>query len=200
MTAGCPARRVDSPNFDARPTGEAVSLIVVHAISLPPRQFGGDAIERLFTNTLDPDAHAYFANHRCLARLGAFPHPPRRRVAAVRQLRAARLACRRVRVERPSALQRFFVGHGFEGCDDLPFEELQYLRLGELIAELCAHYPIAALAGYSDIAPGRKTDPGPFFGGGSAGARSFKQKRSHSWQRVRKAKPERRTRRRQKRS
>lgn len=175
------ARRVDSPNFDARPTGEAVSLIVVHAISLPPRQFGGDAIERLFTNTLDPDAHAYFATIDAL-RVSA--HFLIRRDGELLQFVSCAQRAWHAGVSEWNGRPRcndFSLGIELEGCDDLPFEELQYLRLGELIAELCAHYPIAALAGHSDIAPGRKTDPGPFFDWRRIGGRAIVQTEKESF-------------------
>ena len=157
------ARRVDSPNFDARPDGETVSLIVVHAISLPPREFGGDAIERLFTNTLDPDAHPYFAT---ISALRVSAHFLIRRDGELLQFVSCARRAWHAGVSAWNGRPRcndFSLGIELEGCDDLPFEELQYRRLAELIAVLRAHYPLSALAGHSDIAPGRKTDPGPFF-------------------------------------
>ena len=169
------ARRVESPNYDARPSGDAVSLIVVHAISLPPRQFGGDAIERLFTNTLDPDAHVYFAT---ISALRVSAHFLIRRDGELLQFVSCAQRAWHAGVSEWNGRARcndFSLGIELEGCDDLPFEELQYLRLGELIAVLRAYYPIAALAGHSDIAPGRKTDPGPFFDWRRIGGRTIVQ-------------------------
>ena len=157
------ARRVDSPNFDARPTGETVSLVVVHAISLPPREFGGDAIERLFTNTLDPGAHPYFAT---ISALRVSAHFLIRRDGELLQFVSCARRAWHAGVSQWNGRTRcndFSLGIELEGCDDLPFEELQYRRLADVVGVLRAHYPIAALAGHSDIAPGRKTDPGPFF-------------------------------------
>ena len=156
-------RRVPSPNCDERPDGEAVSLIVIHAISLPPSQFGSDDIERLFTNALDPDAHPYFANIHSL-RVSA--HFLIRRdgeviqfVSCDRRAWHAGVSCWQGR----QGCNDFSIGIELEGCDDLPFEDMQYERLIGLVERICAHYPIAALAGHADIAPERKTDPGPCF-------------------------------------
>lgn len=167
------ARRVESPNFDARPAGEVASLVVVHAISLPPREFGSDAIERLFTNTLDPDAHPYFATINAL-RVSA--HFLIRRDGELVQFVSCAQRAWHAGVSEWNGRARcndFSLGIELEGCDDLPFEELQYRRLGELVAVLRAYYPIAALAGHSDIAPGRKTDPGPFFDWRRIGGRTI---------------------------
>lgn len=157
------ARRIDSPNCDDRPAGETISLIVVHAISLPPGRFGSDDIARLFTNTLDPNADPYFfaissvrvSAHFLIRRDGAllqFVSCNKRAWHAGRSCWNSRERC-----------NDFSLGIELEGCDELPFDERQYLRLLELIESLRASYPIEAVVGHSDIAPGRKTDPGPFF-------------------------------------
>ena len=165
MTAGWleGVRRVPSPNCDDRPDGQAVSLIVIHAISLPPSQFGSDDIELLFTNALDPDAHPYFAGIHSL-RVSA--HFLIRRdgeviqfVSCDRRAWHAGVSCWQGR----QGCNDFSIGIELEGCDDLPFEDIQYDRLIGLVERICAHYPIAALAGHADIAPERKTDPGPCF-------------------------------------
>ena len=157
------ARYVASPNFDARPAGEAPTLIVVHAISLPPDQFGGPGVEQLFTNTLDPAAHPYYATIHPL-RVSA--HFFIRRDGELIQFvstdaRAwhAGVSCWRGRAR----CNDFSIGIELEGCDTLPFEAAQYRRLAELVAWLRLRYPIADIAGHSDVAPGRKTDPGPCF-------------------------------------
>ncbi|THF57687.1 1,6-anhydro-N-acetylmuramyl-L-alanine amidase AmpD [Pseudothauera rhizosphaerae] len=156
-------RRVPSPNFDARPPGTAVELVVVHAISLPPDCFGGPGIEQLFTNCLDPAAHPYYAAIHAL-RVSA--HFLIRRDGEVTQFvsvdeRAwhAGASCWQGR----ERCNDFSVGIELEGCDSLPFEAVQYRRLADLIASLKAAYPIREVTGHEHIAPGRKTDPGPCF-------------------------------------
>lgn len=157
------ARRIESPNFDERPAGEAVSLIVVHAISLPPSQFGSADIVRLFTNTLDPDAHPYFAQ---ISSLRVSAHFLIRRNGELIQFVSCRqrawhagLSCWQGR----ERCNDFSLGIELEGCDETAFEEAQYARLTELIVTLRSQYPIDAIVGHSDIAPGRKSDPGPCF-------------------------------------
>lgn len=160
------ARQVPSPNCDERPAGTRVELIVVHAISLPPEQFGGPEIEQLFTNTLDPDAHPYFAGIRDLrvsshfvirrdGELIQFVPCDKRAWHAGRSTWRGRERC-----------NDFSVGIELEGSDCQPFEAAQYRVLAALIARLCERYPVspsAGIVGHSDIAPGRKTDPGPHF-------------------------------------
>lgn len=157
---------VFSPNCDTRPAGSTVCLVVVHAISLPPNRFGGDSVERLFTNTLDPDAHPFFREvhhlrvsaHYFIRRngelIGFVPPEMRAWHAGVSSWRG-RERC-----------NDFSVGIELEGCDILPFEPIQYEVLAKLIVSLCDCFPISGVAGHSDIAPGRKTDPGPMFAWG----------------------------------
>jgi len=157
------ARRVASPNFDERPAGGAISLVVVHAISLPPGQFGGDAIERLFTNTLAADAHPYFA---AIAGVRVSAHFLIRRDGEVLQFVSCLARAWHAGVSSWQGVERcndFSIGVELEGCDDLPFSDAQYAALVDLIASLRATCPIKAVVGHSDIAPGRKTDPGPHF-------------------------------------
>lgn len=156
-------RRVRSPNFDARPGGELPTLIIIHAISLPPDQFGGAGVEQLFTNTLDPAEHPYYATIHAL-RVSA--HFFIRRDGELIQFvstddRAwhAGLSC----WEGRERCNDFSIGVELEGCDTLPFEAVQYERLADLVRVLRGRYPITAIAGHSDVAPGRKTDPGPCF-------------------------------------
>ena len=155
-----------SPNFDARPDPADISLLVVHAISLPPGQFGGRWIDRLFTNTLDPGAHPYFvkiheltvSSHLCIFRGGAVKQYvafDRRAWHAGESMFEAR---RRV--------NDFSIGVELEGCDDKAFAPIQYRRLAEIAGALMRAYPAitpSRIVGHSDIAPGRKTDPGPRF-------------------------------------
>lgn len=157
------AKRGESPNRDERPAGETPSLIVVHAISLPPDQFGGCGVEQLFTNCLDPAEHPYYAT---IHELRVSAHFFIRRDGEVIQFVSADdrawhagLSC----WEGRERCNDFSVGIELEGCDTVPFEPVQYERLAGLVKALCEHYPITAIAGHSDVAPGRKTDPGPCF-------------------------------------
>jgi N-acetyl-anhydromuramoyl-L-alanine amidase len=156
-------RQVPSPNCDARPAGVAIELIVIHNISLPPGEFGGDAVERLFTNTLDCDSHPYYGGlrgvrvsaHFLLRRDGS----PTQFVACGRRAWHAGESSWRGR----TACNDFSIGIELEGSDELPFAEAQYAALKDLLSALKARYPIAGIAGHCDIAPSRKTDPGPHF-------------------------------------
>lgn len=157
------ARRIPSPNFDERPDGEVPSLIVVHAISLPPDQFGGPGVEQLFTNTLDPDEHPYYATI-CHLRVSA--HFFIRRDGELIQFVSADARAWHAGVSSWDGRERcndFSIGIELEGCDSLPFAPEQYRRLAGLLEILQANYPIRAVVGHADIAPGRKTDPGPCF-------------------------------------
>jgi N-acetyl-anhydromuramoyl-L-alanine amidase len=160
------ARQVVSPNCDARPAGVEADLIVVHGISLPPGDFGGPWIERLFTNSLPLDEHPYFAeigamrvsSHLAVARDGGVTQFVRftdRAWHAGQSSYNGRDAC-----------NDFSIGVELEGVDTVPYEAAQYQALAEIVAALCQAYPRLAperLVGHSDIAPGRKTDPGPAF-------------------------------------
>lgn len=158
------ARRIDSPNCDDRPQGEAATLLVVHNISLPPNEFGGLGVIELFTNRLDPAAHPYYASiqelrvsaHFFIRRDGEliqFVSCSKRAWHAGASCWAGRERC-----------NDFSIGVELEGTDDLPFTEAQYARLAELARALRETYPsLRNVAGHSDIAPGRKTDPGPHF-------------------------------------
>jgi len=160
------AAQVASPNCDARPAGIEADLIVVHGISLPPGEFGGPWIGRLFTNTLPADAHPYFADV-CTLRVSS--HLVVYRDGAVTQY--VRFAERAWHAGRSSfngrtACNDFSIGIELEGTDTLPYEDAQYRVLAKIVAALCAAYPTLStdrLVGHSDIAPGRKTDPGPAF-------------------------------------
>ena len=162
-TTARPDRVVRSPNHDARPRGAKITLLVIHSISLPPGRFGGDAIERLFTNRLDPSAHPYF---RRLAGLKVSSHFLIRRngelaqfVPVKRRAWHAGLSCWRGR----SRCNDFSIGVELEGTDDGPFTRAQYARLARLIRRLKTTLPLREIAAHSDVAPGRKTDPGPGF-------------------------------------
>lgn len=157
------AQRIDSPNEGPRPAGEAVTLAVVHSISLPPGQYGGDAIERLFTNRLDWDAHPYFQQirgaqvsaHFVIRRDGAplqFVSCDRRAWHAGRSSWRGRANC-----------NDFSIGIELEGLEGETFEDGQMRTLAALLQALRLRYPIADVAGHEHVAPDRKIDPGPGF-------------------------------------
>lgn len=155
-----------SPNCDARPAEMEIDGIVIHNISLPPSVFGADFITDLFLNQLDPSAHPYFVE---IAALEVSAHVLIKRDGSVLQYvpfeqRAwhAGKSCWDGRV----GCNDFTIGIELEGCDDQPFEIEQYTQLIAVIKALLVAYPSLSterITGHSDIAPGRKTDPGPFF-------------------------------------
>ncbi|WP_006787270.1 1,6-anhydro-N-acetylmuramyl-L-alanine amidase AmpD [Thiorhodospira sibirica] len=159
-------RFLPSPNINARPSGMVPELLVIHAISLPPGEFGGPWIDQLFCNTLDAGAHAFFAQ---LQGLKVSAHALIRRDGEVVQyvpfhLRAwhAGISCYQGREN----CNDFSIGIELEGCDHCAFEPIQYAVLNALIDALVIAYPRLnreRIVGHSDIAPGRKTDPGPYF-------------------------------------
>jgi AmpD protein len=160
-------QRLPSPNFDPRPAGCAVELIVVHNISLPPGEFGGPYVAQLFTNTLDPGAHPYF---RDIAHRPVSAHLFVDRRGGMTQFVSLHDRAWHAGVSAFRGRERcndFSVGIELEGADDVPFEDRQYERLGELVRLLRGRWPVLAdpdrLVGHSDVAPGRKTDPGPAF-------------------------------------
>lgn len=159
----CGVRRVDSSNCDARPDGVCVSLIVVHAISLPPGKFGSGDIEALFANRLDVQAHPFFAT---ISGLRVSAHFLIRRDGELIQFVGCHQRAWHAGVSSWQGRERcndFSLGIELEGCDTTPFTAPQYARLDALLHVLCAEFPIAAIVGHSDVAPGRKTDPGPCF-------------------------------------
>jgi N-acetyl-anhydromuramoyl-L-alanine amidase len=154
-----------SPNFDDRPPGSVIELLVVHNISLPPGQFGGPGIIELFTNRLDPNAHPYY---RQIADARVSSHFLVRRDGGVIQfVSCAQRAWHAGQSEwrGRSRCNDFSIGIEVEGTDDLPFADVQYSALANLAATIRRHYPIQDYVGHSDIATpaGRKTDPGPHF-------------------------------------
>jgi len=158
-----PCRFVGSPNHDERPAGERLTLLVVHSISLPPGEYGGDAIERLFCNRLDAAAHPYFQE---IADLRVSSHFLIRREGELLQFVATDRRAWHAGESRWRGRSRcndFSVGVELEGSDDGPFEPAQYQSLAALIAALRARLPLRDVAAHSDVAPGRKTDPGPLF-------------------------------------
>ena len=156
-------RIVESPNHDDRPAGTEITLVVLHSISLPPGEYGGDSIERLFTNRLDPAAHAYFrdihalrvSSHYLIRRDGEvvqFVPPQRRAWHAGASSWRGRSRC-----------NDFSLGIELEGTEADVFTPSQYAALAALIKDLQRRFPLRDVAAHSDVAPGRKTDPGAGF-------------------------------------
>lgn len=158
------ARLVPSPHQDSRPPGATLTLVVLHGISLPPGEFGGPWIDALFTGQLRASEHPYFATiagqrvsaHLCIARDGVvtqFVPFHRRAWHAGTSSYRHRVAC-----------NDYSIGIELEGTDDIPYTDRQYARLAQVLAALRASYPqLIDVVGHSDVAPGRKTDPGPAF-------------------------------------
>ena len=160
------ARQVLSPHCDARPANATAQLIVVHGISLPPGQFGGPYIDQLFCGNLDWDAHPYF---RQIQGLRASAHVVIRRDGVPTQYVPFSARAWHAGVSQylgRSACNDFSIGIELEGTDETPYSDAQYQTLTDLIVALLAAYPSLSpehLARHSDIAPGRKSDPGPAF-------------------------------------
>jgi AmpD protein len=157
------ARRCESPNFGPRPAGCAVELVLVHSISLPPGEFGGDAIERLFTNRLDWNAHPYFQQ---IQGIEVSAHFLVRRDGELLQF----VSCDDRAWHAGASVWRgradcndFSIGVELEGLEGERFEPAQYATLAGLVDALTLRYPITALAGHEHVAPGRKNDPGSGF-------------------------------------
>lgn len=156
-------RFIASPNCDERPPDTDISLLVVHAISLPPNEFGGDGVERLFTNRLDPAGHPYFAT---LDGLRVSAHFFVRRDGSIIQFVPCGKRAWHAGVSSWLGRERcndFSIGVELEGCDTQPFEIAQYEGLAQIVHAIARRYPLRDVAGHSDIAPGRKTDPGKHF-------------------------------------
>jgi N-acetyl-anhydromuramoyl-L-alanine amidase len=161
-----PVARMESPNCDARPSQTLIDLIVIHGISLPPGEFGGSWISDLFMNKLDPRAHPYFASvhdmrvsaHVLVRRDGhvlQYVSFDQRAWHAGQSVYAGRERC-----------NDFSVGIELEGTDTLPYTDAQYMRLVDVLVVLLQQYASLSadrVVGHADIAPGRKTDPGPAF-------------------------------------
>ena len=154
-----------SPNFNARPQGE-ISLLVIHNISLPPGQFGTGKVHELFCNRLDPQEHAYFSEiaglqvsaHFLIERNGTLVQF----VSCLDRAWHAGISC----FAGVENCNDFSLGIELEGTDDQDYSDLQYAALSQLVRELQRHYPQITserICGHCDIAPGRKTDPGPAF-------------------------------------
>jgi AmpD protein len=157
------ARRCDSPNFGPRPEGSAVSLALIHSISLPPGEYGGDAIEQLFANRLDWDAHPYYAQIRGIT---VSSHFLIRRAGGVQQFVSCEQRAWHAGVSVWQGRENcndYAVGIELEGLEGRDFESAQYQSLTRLLMTLAGRYPIDAVAGHEHVAPGRKRDPGEGF-------------------------------------
>jgi N-acetyl-anhydromuramoyl-L-alanine amidase len=157
------ARRLDSPNFGQRPSTAVIDTVIVHSISLPPGQYGGQEVQALFTNQLDWDAHPYFEEIRGMrvsahfyirrdGRLWQFVSCDQRAWHAGQSSFAGRDNC-----------NDYSIGIELEGLEGTTFEAKQYAQLAQLLRNLRVHYPIAQVLGHEHVAPGRKSDPGPGF-------------------------------------
>ncbi|WP_069471443.1 1,6-anhydro-N-acetylmuramyl-L-alanine amidase AmpD [Candidatus Marithrix sp. Canyon 246] len=155
-----------SPNYDQRPTGTEIELLVIHAISLPPNEFGGQFIDQLFTNSLDANAHPDFAE---IAQLRVSSHLLIRRNGDIIQYVSLLQRAWHAGVSSFAGRERcndFSIGIELEGCDSIAYTDIQYQQLINTIKLMQKIWPILTpdrIVGHCDIAPGRKTDPGPFF-------------------------------------
>jgi len=160
------ARQVACPNFDDRPDAADFDLIVIHGISLPPGEYGGPWIDALFTNSLDPQQHPYFKE---VHQLEVSSHLLIRRSGEIVQyvpFHKRAWHAGKSQYEQRTRCNDFSIGIELEGSDEQAYEDVQYRQLAQVIHSLCSSYPRlnkTRIAGHSDIAPGRKTDPGPFF-------------------------------------
>lgn len=161
-----PAKIVKSPNYNERPENTTINLIVIHNISLPPNRFGTDDVQSFFCNQLSCDKHPYFET---LQDLKVSAHCLIKRTGEIIQF--VNFKARAWHAGRSSYMGQtecndFSIGIELEGADDLPFSQAQYVALTSLIAALQKEYPAIThdrITGHSDIAPERKTDPGPCF-------------------------------------
>lgn len=155
--------RAPSPNFDTRPINGPIDLLVIHNISLPPNVFEGNAVIEFFQNTLDMDSHPWFEHIRNIT---VSAHFFIRRTGEIVQFVSTLNRAWHAGVsnhEGRQACNDFSIGIEMEGSDFCPFEAIQYQRLQQLSQALAARHNLQAIRGHEHIAPGRKTDPGPFF-------------------------------------
>lgn len=157
------ARACPSPNFDQRPAQGIIDMVIIHNISLPPCQFGGHDIEALFTNQLDCTAHPFYAG---LQNVHVASHFLIRRDGEVIQFVSCNHRAWHAGLSRWQGRERcndFSIGIELEGSDYTAFTDAQYAALQTTLVSLGDHYPLQTIVGHSDIAPERKSDPGPFF-------------------------------------
>jgi N-acetyl-anhydromuramoyl-L-alanine amidase len=157
------ARYIESPNCDARPDRAPITLAVVHGISLPPGEFGGPGIIDLFTNRIDPEAHPYYAS---VAALRVSAHFVIRRDGELLQFVRCTMRAWHAGASSWRGRERcndFSLGIELEGADTVPYAPMQYRVLARLLKALYRRYRFRHVVGHSDVAPGRKTDPGAAF-------------------------------------
>ena len=157
------ARQLVSPNFGPRPTGATVDLLVIHSISLPPGQYGGDEVQRLFTNTLDWSAHPYF---KTIEGMQVSSHFYIRRNGELWQFVSCDDRAWHAGVSSYRGRDNCnddSIGIELEGLEGASFEPAQYESLSSLCAALAQRYPVRYVAGHEHVAPGRKADPGAGF-------------------------------------
>lgn len=160
------AEFLESPNHDERPENETIDLLVIHNISLPPNEFGGPYITQLFTNSLNPDEHPFFDEIKDL-RVSA--HLLVRRNGDVIQFVPLHMRAWHAGVSEfhgKSTCNNFSIGIELEGADDIPYEDIQYEKLAQLTKAIMQDYPnitLERICGHCEIAPDRKSDPGPAF-------------------------------------
>jgi AmpD protein len=160
------ARQVESPNYDSRPDDANPDLIIIHGISLPPEKYGGPWIDQLFTNSLNPNEHPYFQE---IYQFEVSSHVLIRRTGEIVQYVPFHMRAWHAGKSNYQGRERcndFSIGIELEGCDDQPYDDSQYPPLAALINTLIEVYPslsMKQIVGHCDVAPGRKTDPGPCF-------------------------------------
>lgn len=159
-------RHVPSPNFDERPPGMTPEVLVIHAISLPPGEFGGPGIEQLFCNCLDPAGHPYYAEINGLEVSAHFLVCRSGEIVQFVPVHKRAWHAGKSWIEGRERVNDFSIGIELEGSDEQPFEAAQYRSLAALSKLLMQAFPAITpgrIYGHSDISPGRKTDPGPNF-------------------------------------
>lgn len=160
----CPnAIWIQSPNYDLRPDEASITLVVIHNISLPPQQYGGNGVIELFTNQLNPQEHPYYAE---IHQLKVSSHFLIRRDGQLIQFVRCQQRAWHAGISQWEGRERcndFSIGIELEGSDFDAFEPMQYETLNQLLIAIHMNYPIQAVVGHSDIASGRKSDPGPYF-------------------------------------
>jgi AmpD protein len=157
------ARRLASPNFGPRPQGAAIDLVVIHSISLPPGEYGGDGVQRLFTNTLDWDAHPYY---KTIEGMQVSSHFYIRRGGELWQFVSADDRAWHAGASQWRGRDNCnddSIGIELEGLEGQTFEPAQYETLADVVSAIAQRYPVEHIAGHEHIAPGRKQDPGPGF-------------------------------------
>lgn len=160
------ANKIQSPNYDERPAEEDISLIVIHCISLPPEQYGNDFIDQFFCNQLNPSDHPYF---KTIDQLKVSAHLLIKRSGIINQYVAFNKRAWHAGVSEFNGKQRcndFSIGIELEGCENSEYTEKQYKQLSLVCKSLIDNYPLLSskhITGHSDIAPGRKEDPGESF-------------------------------------